>query len=49
MKKYDKDQNEVLDKQEFRQMLLEIFLESRELLILSYAERKLYHGRAQDL
>lgn len=40
LRKYDKDENGMLDKAEFRQMLLEIFLESRESLLRSYAEKK---------
>jgi Ca2+-binding EF-hand superfamily protein len=40
MKRYDKDRNGTLEKNEFQQMLLEIFLESREILIMKYAEKK---------
>lgn len=40
MKKYDTDKSGTLEKTEFQQMLFEIFLESREILILKYAEKK---------
>ena len=38
--KYDADGSGKLEKNEFQQMLLEIFLESREILILKYAAKK---------
>ena len=40
MKRYDTDSNKILDKNEFQQMLLEIFIESREILISKYAVEK---------
>ena len=40
MKRYDKSGSGTLYKCEFQQMLLEIFLESRELLIANYAKKK---------
>ena len=40
MKKYDKDSNGTLDPQEFKSMLEEIFCESREILVLKYADKK---------
>jgi hypothetical protein len=40
MKKYDTDKNGTLERNEFHQMLLEIFIESRELLIEQYAAKK---------
>lgn len=40
MKKYDTDKSDTLEKNEFHDMLLEIFIESREILISKYAARK---------
>eukprot|EP00826_Nyctotherus_ovalis_P012755 TRINITY_DN1339_c0_g1_i11.p2 TRINITY_DN1339_c0_g1~~TRINITY_DN1339_c0_g1_i11.p2 ORF type:complete len:388 (+),score=163.48 TRINITY_DN1339_c0_g1_i11:48-1211(+) len=40
MKRYDTDMNGTLERPEFKQMLLEIFIESREILIMKYAEKK---------
>lgn len=40
MKKYDTDKNGTLERKEFQQMLLEIFVESREIVIAKYAEKK---------
>jgi Ca2+-binding EF-hand superfamily protein len=40
MKKYDKDKNDTLEKGEFHNMLLEIFIESREILISEYASKR---------
>eukprot|EP00826_Nyctotherus_ovalis_P000050 TRINITY_DN0_c1245_g1_i1.p1 TRINITY_DN0_c1245_g1~~TRINITY_DN0_c1245_g1_i1.p1 ORF type:complete len:455 (-),score=186.84 TRINITY_DN0_c1245_g1_i1:99-1463(-) len=40
MKRYDTDKSNTLEKGEFHNMLLEIFIESREILIAKYAVKK---------